>query len=151
MKAGTGKSRTDRHRIPYKPIVFRFCRKNRKQESSREIRLGTGTKSGRRFSRPNSRIPYRSGKNPAGIPVFWGPHPPFWPNVKFSAQPSTTAPRPRPLPPNLMRAARPRLAAPKRPKPNHKPRVRALQIGRRPPPISLTLSLSASRVGASSS
>ena len=30
MKAGTGKSRTDRHRIPYKPIGFRFDRKNRK-------------------------------------------------------------------------------------------------------------------------
>ena len=38
MKAKTGKSRTDRHRIPNIPIVFRFCRKNRnrKQEKKQE-------------------------------------------------------------------------------------------------------------------
>jgi hypothetical protein len=30
MKAGTGKSRTDRHRIPCKPTVTRFSRKSRK-------------------------------------------------------------------------------------------------------------------------
>jgi hypothetical protein len=38
MKAGTGKSRTDRHRIPCKPTVTRFSRKSRK----------TGKKTGNR-------------------------------------------------------------------------------------------------------
>ena len=43
MKAEMEKYRTDRHRIPYKLIGFRFDRKYRKREKIRENPAGTGT------------------------------------------------------------------------------------------------------------
>jgi hypothetical protein len=69
MKAGTGKSRTDRHRIPRKPTVTRFSRKNRKTGKKYRNSAGTGTGTVGAVSRPYSRFPYLSRKIPAGIPV----------------------------------------------------------------------------------
>ena len=58
MKAGTGKSRTDRHRIPIFPIECRIFGKKRNQEKIRENSAKSGSKSVGDFSWPNSRIPF---------------------------------------------------------------------------------------------
>ena len=58
MKAGTGKSRPDRRRIPYKPIGYHISRKNRKREKIRENLIVAGTETVVVFSRPFSRFPY---------------------------------------------------------------------------------------------
>jgi len=58
MKVDTGKSRTDRRRIPILPIEYRIFGKKRNQEKIRENLVKTGTKTVEGFSRPNSRIPY---------------------------------------------------------------------------------------------
>jgi hypothetical protein len=70
MKVGTGKSRTDRRRIPCKPIEYRIIRKKTKLGKIREKSAKSGAKSGEGFSRPNSWIPYLTGNVPVGIPVF---------------------------------------------------------------------------------
>ena len=49
MKIGTGKSRTDRHRIPYIPIEYHFYRKNRNSEKIRENPVNSETKLGEAF------------------------------------------------------------------------------------------------------
>ena len=46
----TGKSRTDRHRIPYIPIEYHFYRKIRNSEKIRENPVNSETKSGEAFS-----------------------------------------------------------------------------------------------------
>jgi len=58
MKMGTGKSRTDRCRIPILPIEYRIFGEKRNQEKIRENLVKTGTKTVEGFSRPNSRILY---------------------------------------------------------------------------------------------
>ena len=50
MKVGTGKSRTDRHRIPYIPIEYHFYRKIRNSEKIGENPVNSETKSGEAFS-----------------------------------------------------------------------------------------------------
>jgi len=54
MKIGTGKSRTDRHRIPYIPTEYRIFGKIRIQEKIREIPVKVGTETVEHFSRPYS-------------------------------------------------------------------------------------------------
>jgi len=68
VENGTGKSRTDRLRLPFKPTVNRFRKKMGKWENKTGKRVGTGTVGV--FSRPFSRFLFSAGKIPAGIPVF---------------------------------------------------------------------------------
>ena len=75
MKPGTGRSRTDRHRILQIPTVYRNYRKIRKRENYSGKRAEPGSESGELFSRPNPRLPDFNGKNPDGIPVFAGAQP----------------------------------------------------------------------------
>jgi len=58
MKAGTRKSRTDRHRISFLLIEYRIFWKKRKQEKIQENSANLGSKSVGGFSRLNSRIPF---------------------------------------------------------------------------------------------
>jgi len=50
MKMGTGKSRTDRCRIPILPIEYRIFGEKRNQEKIRENLVKTGTKTVEGFS-----------------------------------------------------------------------------------------------------
>ena len=68
VENGTGKSRPDRLRLPFKPTVNRFREKMGKWENKTGKRAGTRTVGV--FSRPFSRFPFSAGKIPAGIPVF---------------------------------------------------------------------------------
>ena len=70
VENGTGKSRPDRLRLPFKPTVNRFREKIGKWENKTGKRAGTGTGTVGVFSRPFSRFPFSAGKIPAGIPVF---------------------------------------------------------------------------------
>ena len=70
VENGTGKSRPDRLRLPFKPTVNRFREKMGKWENKTGKRAGTGTGTVGVFSRPFSRFPFLAGKIPAGIPVF---------------------------------------------------------------------------------
>ena len=72
VENGTGKSRPDRLRLPFKPTVNRFREKMGKWENKTGKRAGTGTGTGTVgvFFRPFSRFPFSAGKIPAGIPVF---------------------------------------------------------------------------------
>ena len=70
VENGTGKSRPDRLRLPFKPTVNRFRKKMGKWENKTGKRAGTGTGTVGVFSRPFSRFPFSAGKIPAGIPVF---------------------------------------------------------------------------------
>ena len=66
VENGTGKTRPDRLRLPFKPTVNRFREKIGKWENKTGKRAGTvGV-----FSRPFSRFPFSAGKIPAGISVF---------------------------------------------------------------------------------
>jgi hypothetical protein len=56
--------------------VSRFYRKNRKTEKIGKTAV-TGTGTGEAVSRPYSRFPYLSRKNPAGIPVYVNNKPHF--------------------------------------------------------------------------
>ena len=75
MKPGTGRSRTDRHRILQIPTVYRNYWKIRKRENYSGKRAEPGSESGELFSRPNPRLPDFNGKNPDGIPMFAGAQP----------------------------------------------------------------------------
>ena len=68
VENGTGKSRPDRLRLPFKSTVNRFREKMGKWENKTGKRTGTGTVGV--FFRPFSRFPFSAGKIPAGIPVF---------------------------------------------------------------------------------
>ena len=70
VENGTGKSRPDRLRLPFKPTVNRFREKMGKWENKTGKRAGTGTETVGVFSRPFSRFSFLAGKIPAGIPVF---------------------------------------------------------------------------------
>ena len=70
VENGTGKSRPDRLRLPFKPTINCFCEKMGKWENKRGKRAGTGTGTVGVFSRPFSRFPFSAEKIPAGIPVF---------------------------------------------------------------------------------
>jgi hypothetical protein len=70
MKAGTGKSRPDRHRISLFLLKYRNFGKNSNPGKNREKPAKSVSKSVEEFSRPDCRIPYLRGKLPAGKSRF---------------------------------------------------------------------------------
>ena len=70
MKVGTGKFRTDRHRISYILIKYRNYRKKRNQENIQENPANSGTGAVWVISWPNFRLPHFNGNFPVCIPVF---------------------------------------------------------------------------------
>ena len=90
MKAGMGKSRTVRHRIPNIPPVSRIGGKNRNRKLTEKYGQERERKWLRRFPARIFGFPYRAGKIPAGIPV---PLPHFGPFLPISAAQPNSAPR----------------------------------------------------------
>jgi len=70
MKAGTGRSRTDRHRIPYIPIIYRISGKKRKQEKVTGKRTGAGSNLGEALSLTDSTDPVLIREIPVKNPVY---------------------------------------------------------------------------------
>jgi len=90
MKAGMGKSRTVRHRIPNIPPVSRIGGKNRNRKLPEKYGQERERKWLRRFPSRIFGFPYRARKIPVGIPV---PLPHFGPFLPISAAQPNLAPR----------------------------------------------------------
>jgi hypothetical protein len=79
-----GRDESGNGKIPYRPtpnpvLADRVPFLQEKQENRKKNRksAGTGTGTGEAVSRPYSRFPYLSRKNPAGIPVYMSSKPHF--------------------------------------------------------------------------
>ena len=136
MKAGMGKSRTVRHRIPNIPPVSRIGGKNRNRKLPEKYGQERERKWLRRFPARIFGFPYRAGKIPAGIPV---PLPHFGPFLPISAAQPNSATRAQRAP---KFGSAPRSPAPQTLKaPNFSPFPPHIS---RPPPHSLSESQSLS-------